>query len=460
MPYEAIPTDMNNIRADLLIKNGMFYGMTGDSDKNGAIANVAVKDGKIAAIASPGALDAFEYAKVFDASGMVVAPGFVDIHIHDEDFADEDTVQHCMIKQGVTSALAGNCGLGPLFAASAKAREHPWINLAYLIGNCVLREAVGRTDNYTAATEGEISRMKTLLREGMKQGAKGLSLGLEYAPGASYEELSALFGVVSEFEGRIVAAHIRYDDERSPQSIEEVIRLAEESGVRVQVSHLGSMTMGRTRLCADIIALAALRGVDVSFDCYPYDAFCTYAGSAVYDRFAERYSKGAECLEAVSGKFKNQRLTSETLAEMRAQEPNALIVAYVMDKDEIEECIARPDCVVASDALSMGGGAHPRVAGTFPRALGILRKKGYSWSDALAKVTVMPAMRAMLDAGRLYELANADITVFDPDGFTDRSTFQEPFLPSAGLKLVVINGRIAFEDGKIASEKNGKFVRA
>jgi N-acyl-D-amino-acid deacylase len=146
---------------------------------------------------------------------------------------------------------------------------------------------------------------------------------------------------------------------------------------------------------------------------------------------------------------------------MRREEPNELIVAHVMDSAEIENCVANPLCIVASDALMTSGGAHPRIAGTFPRALRVLRRHGYSWENALRKMTVLPAERMSLDgAGRLYEGAAADIVVFDPDGFADRATFQDPFTPPDGLELVVINGRVALKDGTLSGEPHGELSLA
>jgi N-acyl-D-amino-acid deacylase len=445
-------------RADILIRGGVFFGMAGEPP---GPASVAVKDGKVEAILPPGAET--EATEVFDAEGMIVAPGFVDIHIHDEYFPDADTVQHCLIRQGVTAAVAGNCGSGPSFGESLAARPNPWLHLSYLVGNrAALREKVGRTDRYTAATPGEIEKMRVLLRESLEEGAMGLSLGLEYAPGASREELGALTAVVSEFGDRIVAVHIRYDDDRCVAAVKEVLDLSRKNSVRCQISHLGSMTMGHTRECEELIESAAAEGVDVGFDCYPYDAFCAKAGSAVYDDgFVRRWKgKGPECLEAVSGKFKGRRLTFETLAEMRKKEPDELVVAHVMDRAEVENCVANPRCIIASDALTLGGGAHPRIAGTFPRAFRILRKRGYGWEEILRKATVLPAERMRLEAGRLYEGAPADVAVFDPERFADRATFPEPFLPPDGLELVLIGGRVALRDGKISPEPRGSFRKA
>jgi N-acyl-D-amino-acid deacylase len=460
------------MRADIFIRGGTFFGMT---EKNSApfIASLAIRDGKVAAILTGDSSERPEADWVFDAKGLFVVPGFVDLHMHDEDFSDPDTVQHCLIRQGVTSALAGNCGSGPLFEKSAAARTKPWLRLSYLVGNCAgLREEVGarsahNADRYSPAAPEEIEKMCTLLRRSLEAGAKGLSLGLEYAPGASWEEISALAAVAAEFENTIVSVHIRYDDDRCVDAVREVIRLSRETGARVEISHLGSMTMGHTRECETLIERAADAGTDVGFDCYPYDAFCAKAGSAVYDDgFVRRWrGKGPECLEAVSGRFKGQRLTFDTLAEMRREEPLDLIVAHVMDKAEVEDCIANPRCIVASDSLAISGGAgkpkgaHPRIAGTFPRALRLLRGRGYSWADALRKMTVMPADRLGIEAGRLFEGAAADVTVFDPERFVDRATFQEPFLPPDGLKLVLIGGKAALRDGVVQPEPCGELKR-
>lgn len=443
-------------RAEILIRGGTFFGMTGDRAPRPA--SVAIAGGRIVSILPPDA--DVEADKVFDALGALVTPGFVDSHIHDEYFSDPDTVQQALIRQGVTTAVAGHCGSGPNLFKSKGERPKPWLHLSYMVGNCMLREEVGVADRYTPATPDEIDRMKVILRDSLEAGAMGLSLGLEYAPGATYEEIKALSDVVAEFDDRLISVHIRYDDDRCVDATREVMRLALESGVRLQVSHLGSMTMHNTRECAAIIEAEKNRGLDVSFDCYPYDAFCAKAGSAVYDDgFVERWrGKGPEALEAVSGQFKGQRLTFETLKKMREDEPMDLIVAHVMDREEIEMCLAHPMCIVASDALYTGGGAHPRIAGTFPRALRILRERGYSWQDALAKMTSMPAdLMRLPAAGRLSVGSVADVIVFDPDKFIDNATFQEPFTPPSGLKLVVIDGKIALENGEFPEKPHGNF---
>lgn len=446
-----------NSGVDLLIRGGMFFSMV--SGEGPRLASVAIKEGRVSAILPPDT--SVEAEQVFDASGLFVTPGFVDSHMHDEYFQDPDTVQWSLIRQGVTSAIGGHCGSGPPVGTSFEARPKPWLHLGYMVGNCLLRESVGRRDRYSPATAEETEKMSGLLRESLQKGAMGLSLGLEYAPGATFEEISALAEVLAEFPDSFISVHIRFDDHRCVDATREVIALARKYKVRLQVSHLGSMTMNHTQESVDVIDEAIAEGVDIGLDCYPYDAFCAKAGSAVFDgNFEERWQgKGPESLEAASGRFKGQRLTYETLAVMRAEEPMDLIIAHVMNKDEVDACIAHPKTLVASDSLFTGGGAHPRVAGSFPRALAILRNNGYEWQDALSKMTGAPADRLRIDAGRLKVGSVADVAVFDPERFKDRATFHDPFLPPDGMRLVVINGKTALLGGEFAKEPNGDLLK-
>jgi N-acyl-D-amino-acid deacylase len=438
----------------LLIKGGVVFGLEGVFEPRRV--SLLISEGRVTEVLSPDA--DVPSAEMIDASGLYVAPGFVDSHMHDEFFQDQDTVQKALIRQGVTTCSAGHCGMGPLFERSMTARPRPWLHLSYFIGNCALREEVGVRDRYAPASPDEIHAMCALLKESLEMGAMGLSLGLEYAPGTTGEEIDALSEVVAERGDCLLTSHIRYSDKKCIDSVLEMIDVSRKYSVKVQVSHLGSMTSSRTRMCIDLMDKARADGLDVRFDCYPYDAFCAKAGSAVFDDgFEDTWAdgRGLECLEATSGRFKGQPLTYEALAIMRREEPMVLIVAKVMNYEEIRDCLAHPDCIIASDALYTGGGAHPRIAGTFPRAIRILREKGYPWGEALRKVSVLPADSLGITAGRLDVGSPADVIVFDPENFVDRATYQEPFEPPTGLKMVAMGGNIVLRDGEITGEPSG-----
>jgi N-acyl-D-amino-acid deacylase len=428
------------------------------------LASLVIEDGVIREIIH-GDIENAEHkfpqdTRIYDATGMLVAPGFVDIHIHDEYSGGAPVVQRAMLSQGVTAGLSGNCGSGPLFPDSAALHPHPMVNLYYLVGNCVLRAKAGQFDRYLPATNEQIGVMRDLLRESMELGAMGVSLGLEYEPGASPEEVDALAAVVAEYDG-FISAHIRFDDKRCIDAVQEVISISRKHDVRVQVSHLASMTSFHTGKCVDLITSASAQGFKVTFDCYPYAAFCTNIGSAVFDDgFYERWgNKGPENLEAVSGKFRGQRLDWESFKEMRRDEPNGLVVAHIMNMDEVEACIANPNCIIASDTFYAGEGIHPRTYGTFPKALSILRRHGYNWNDALKKVTTAPADAMRIKSGRLRPGGTADVVIFDSENFEDRATYQDPFKPPTGVKLVMVNGQVALDGGKLSSIPYGSFCK-
>jgi N-acyl-D-amino-acid deacylase len=441
----------------MILTGGTVYTMV--DGEYPEVASLVIEDGAIREIV-PGSRENIPHRlrglPIRDVSGLAVAPGFIDIHIHDECLKDNPVVQHAMLAQGVTAGLAGNCGSGPRFGDFAEMHPHPWVNLYSLVGNCVLREAAGQSDRYSPASSEQISVMRSILRESMEAGAMGLSLGLEYAPGASREEVDALSSLVADFNG-LISCHIRYDDDRCLEAVRDVLDIVRGHGVRVQISHLGSMTSRYTAECSNEIASVRSEGLDVAFDCYPYAAFCANIGSAVFDDgFSERWNgKGAECLEALSGKFRGRRLDWDTFAEMREDDPNGLLIAYIMDEHEVEDCIAHPNCIVASDSFYDGNGTHPRTFGTFPKALGILRHRGYSLHEALKKMTSAPADAMRINSGRLFPGAVADIVVFNPENYRDRADYQNPFEPPSGVRMVIVRGHVALRDGKIDSAIHG-----
>ena len=241
-------------------------------------ANIGVADGKIVYVGS----DVIEEVEILiDAKGLYVSPGFIDTHMHNENSA-ENEVEKALLLQGVTTAIAGNCGVGPIISEELLQRPR-YLRLGFFTGHQVLREKVGLNNHYMPASASSIEAMVEILKQELSKGSFGLSLGLEYVPGTSYEEMCKLAKVVAQYDKRWVSMHMRYDGEKSLEGVKEAISLAKDCGVRVQISHLASMaSFGCIREALKLIEEAKAY-VDVTFDSYPYKAFCTQIGSAVFD---------------------------------------------------------------------------------------------------------------------------------------------------------------------------------
>ncbi|MDO4561667.1 MAG: amidohydrolase family protein [bacterium] len=422
--------------------------------------NIAVSGGKIAALteAEPAA------AEIIDAGGLCVAPGFIDIHMHDEEAGDGNTVELALLRQGVTTAIAGNCGSGPLAADIKPFRKTPWLNLGYLTGHTKLREKAGVTNIYAASPPKAVAAMSDILNHELeKEGSFGVSFGLEYLPNTSREEIEALLKTACCFKNVWVPVHIRADGPAAVNSVDEIIGYAQRYPLRFQISHTGSMcAFGCLSEVLDHISAAIANGSDITFDCYPYDAFCTSLGSAVFDKgFEERWGRGCEYLEIGSGPHRGKFLSEEGLYEkLRREAPETLIIAHVMNGVEVEKCLMHPRCAVASDSLLLNGHGHPRVAGTFPRAINIMMKNGLSLAEAVRKCTALPAAMAFLDGdkGAIKLGSDADFVIFDMERLRDRATFAEELLPPEGIEWVVIGGMTAVHKNEIVGGPWGKLI--
>jgi len=440
---------------DLLIRGGTV--VLPDKNREEKL-NVAVAGGKIASLCH----DEPEAETVIDAAGFYVSPGFVDSHIHDEERDDGDTVEQALLRQGVTTAIAGNCGTGPLAEDILPYRRHPWLNLGYLTGHTALREAVGATDTYAPASRKQLADMRRLLRRELDGGSFGISFGLEYLPNTPTEEIEALLDVAKDFKRIWVPVHIRSDGPLAVAATDEVLDLARKyRPMRFQISHTASMTaFGHLAEVLEHIEKARADGADVTFDCYPYDAFCTKLGSAIFDPgFEKRWGKGLEALEVGSGPYRGRWLDEDDLyAKLRAEDPDCLIIAHVIRTDEMEQCLAHPDCAVASDSLLRNKQGHPRAAGTFPRALRMLKDNGFTWPEAIRKCTSLPADMTWLNKGRIEAGADADIVVFDARRLADRATFAEQLLPPDGIEWVILGGTPAVRNNEILDGPKGRLM--
>ena len=253
---------------DIVVRNGTVIDPVSLEEKK---ADVAVKDGVFAFVAA----GAPKGTRTRTPRGSWSSPG-VDTHMHFEHrVGDPYTVLRSLLLQGVTTAIGGHCGEGVMMKVYKDwFSQNPVLNMGFMIGATTLRKAVGADDRYSPATSEQVGMMEPLLEENLHEGALGLSFGLEYAPGTSRDELFRLAQVVSRFKHRFISIHVRYDGRRSPEAVAEAIEISRRSGVRVQVSHLGSMTaFGHSSEAIRMIEQARREGVDVTFDVYPYYAF-------------------------------------------------------------------------------------------------------------------------------------------------------------------------------------------
>lgn len=426
--------------------------------------NILVEDGKIAWVgrALPQADEAI------DATGKIVTPGFIDIHLHEDPVA-EGKIQPCifnmMLKQGVTTAVGGNCGINvwdPGEYLDMVDRDGAPVNVALFAGHEYFRKAAGATDIYAGSTEEEKQKMAADIRAALDKGCVGVSFGLRYVPGADKEEFFRAAQCCAGSK-KIIASHVRDDADGIFDAIDEFCAAGVAYGVPVQISHIGSMGgFGQMEDVLRQIDSYRLNGLDIALDCYPYFAFSTRLGTPTYDPgWLERYHCGYDVLEYCEGPYKGQRATAETFAELRRDFPKCITVCYVMKEEDIRLAFRHPAVMLASDGLVNNGQGHPRAAGSFPRFLAEFARKGtVSLYQAIEKMTAMPASRlGLTNKGRLNVGADADITIFDFEKIRDGATFAEPALEPEGIDYVFLGSRLALDHGKIVRDNCGKAVR-
>ena len=426
--------------------------------------NLLIEDGKIA-WAGTGMPEA---DRMIDATGKIVVPGFIDIHMHEDPVAD-GKIQPCifpmMLRQGVTTAVGGNCGINvydPAQYLDLVDRDGAAVNVALFAGHEYFRKAAGAADIYAGSTEEQKQTMAENIRDALVGGCVGVSFGLRYVPGADKDEFFRAAECCKQ-DKKLISSHVRDDADGIFDAIDEFCAAGVEFGVPVQISHIGSMGgFGQMAQVLQQIDSYKLNGLDIAMDCYPYFAFSTRLGTPTYDPgWLERYHCDYDVLEYCEGKYKGQRATAETFAELRRDFPECITVCYVMKEEDIRLAFRHPGVMLASDGLMNNGQGHPRAAGSFPRFLAEFAKKGtLSLYDAIEKMTAMPADRLRLEnKGRLNVGADADIAIFDYEEIKDGATFAQPALPPQGIAYVLIGGEIALEKGEIVKETCGKAVR-
>jgi dihydroorotase len=412
---------------------------------------VGIRGGKIGAISE----NPLQGRTVLDVSGLVVAPGFIDLHSHGQ------TPENYRFKarDGVTTALEMEVGVAPV-PEWYRAREgQALINFGATSGHIPARMAVMHDSGTLlphdtakgAATPEQRRQIFDLVRRGLDDGALGIGMGIAYVPLATRAEILELFGLAAERKTALYV-HIRNGGPLEPgviDALQEVIADAAATGASLHVVHITSMGLRETALCLQMIAGARRSGLDVTTEMYPYTAGMTDLGSAVFDE-GWQAKQGGIGFGDLQWALTGERLTAESFARYRRQ--GGMVAIHSIPEEVVRLAIADPMTMIASDGILDHGKGHPRAAGTYARVLGryVREQHALTLMEALRKMTVMPADRlGIRTKGRIAVGADADIAVFDPARVMDRATFENPAQYSEGIEYVLVNGTLVVKSGEL-----------
>ena len=474
---------------DLVLKGGTVVDGTGAPRVR---ADVGIRDDRIAAV---GDLAAAAAGRVVDATGRIVAPGFIDVHTHDGRALLANPSMDMKVSQGVTTVVVGNCGvsLAPLVSdrppppldlidggGSYKYRTFdaflreveaapPAVNAAFLVGHSTLR--VGVMDSLDrAATATEIKAMRGLLEEGLQSGAVGFSTGLFYKPAqqAPTEEVIEIARALEAYGARYVT-HMRDEGDHVIRSLDETFRIGREAHAPVVVSHHkvhGKQNFGRS---AETLGHfdKAMAGHDhhgIAFDVYPYIASSTVLKEdsiAYAEKVLITWSKARPDLAGRELSDIAEELGCD-LYQAAARLQPAGAIYFAMNEEDVSRILSHPAAMIGSDGLPHDEHPHPRLWGTFPRVLGHYCRdlKLFPLEEAVRRMTGLSAKNfGLADRGVIRDGACADVVVFDEATVLDRATFQNPKQPAAGIDHVFVNGREVWAKGAHTGNRPGKALR-
>ncbi len=453
---------------DLVLEGGRVMDPETGLD---AVRNVGVRDGRIARISS----EPLTGRRTIRAAGLVVAPGFIDLHQHGQ----EPESQRVKAFDGVTTALEMEIGVPDVTQFLAMKQGRSLIHYGTTASHAAARALIfgaplnsgtvgpgvgipdilpksGPATNQPATPE-QIGQIQQRLRDELDAGALGVGMGIQYTPGATRLEVIDMFRVAAERK-LPVYTHMRSFGRLEPgsaiESVEEVIGAAAITGAPLHIVHINSTCLLDSLECISLIEGARARGLDVTTEAYPYIAGMTTINSALFNP-GWREKLGIDYGNLVLAET-GEHLTKERFEELHNSSAPQSVLVFATTQEMVDAVIPNPLIMIASD----GAPGHPRNAGTYSRVLAqyVREKKTLTLMEALRKMTLMPAQMlerstpAARQKGRLQEGADADIVVFDPRTIADRSTFAQPMEPSVGVHYLLVNGTVLIEEGKLVPD--------
>src|SRR5437016_7246048 len=423
-----------------------------------AIRNVGIRGGKIAAISNRH----LEGKHTIEAKGLVVAPGFIDLHEHGQEPRNYEFQAH----DGVTTSLEVEAGTADVDQWYARRGGSSLINFGVSIGHIPVRMKVMNDPGtflpvgdaaHREATAGQLQQIEDEIENGLRRGALAVGMGINYTPAAAHDEIVDRFRVAAKY-GASLHVHLRHAGLKEPTTglvgIEEVIAAAATTGAPLHVVHITSMGLKNTPELMAMVKGAREHGLDVTTECYPYTAGSTALQSAIFDSGWQE-NMGIT-FKDVQWAETGERLTAETFEKYRKQ--GGIVVIHSIPEEAARAAVANPMVMVASDGMPITGAkVHPRGQGTFSRVLGhyVREEKALDLMTALKKMTLMPAQRLEKRApifkgkGRIRVGADADITVFDAKRVIDKATYEQPLEYSEGIQFVLVNGVPVVKDGQL-----------
>ena len=439
---------------DLVISNGRVMDPESGLD---AVRNIGVSGGTVQALTN----DGLQGRTSIDATGLVVSPGFIDLHSHGQDRENYEI----QAMDGVTTALELEAGVSDIDGWYAAREGKSPINYGASAGHMPARMNVMRDPGdltpvgdaaHRVASDAEVTEIKRQVERALEQGALAVGFGLQYTPVASRWEVLELFRVAAAF-GASCHVHMRgmghLEPMNSIEASEELIAASAITGAPLHVVHISSSGLRAAPQLLQMIEEARSRGMDVTTECYPYTAALTAIDSAIFDEGWQRV------LGIDFGQLEwtetGERLTQGSFAQYR--EIGGMVIMHMIPENIVNVAVTSPLTMIATDGWMRESKGHPRTAGSYSRVLGrfVRESKALTLMAALGKMTLMPAQRlesrapVFRNKGRIRVGADADLTLFDSEGVIDNATFQEPTRPPEGIAHVLVNGMPVVSNGRL-----------